>query len=256
MLACISTPLFAQAQYSSVYLEDLTWPEVRDRLARGHRTIIIPAGGTEQNGPHLAIGKHNAIVTFTAGEIARELGNALVAPTMAYVPEGRISPPEGHMRFPGTISVSEQHFSNIVEDAVRSFKEHGFTNIVLLGDHGGSQDMMRSIAIRLNSEWQTLPNQVIFASDYYSNNGQSAWIASQKLGVSKPQAHAGFADTSELMATDSRLVRSHLIRPYSEKDAASYGVTGDPSKARSEYGSQLLKIKIDAATRQIRGMAR
>ena len=72
----------AMAQ-SSVFLEELTWTEVRDAIQAGKTTVIIPTGGTEQNGPHMILGKHNIIVRFTAGEIAKQLGNALVAPVVA-----------------------------------------------------------------------------------------------------------------------------------------------------------------------------
>ncbi len=91
--------ILAQAP-GTVFLEDLTWTEVRDALAAGTTTVIIPTGGTEQNGPHMVLGKHNYLVRYKAGEVARRLGNALVAPVMAYVPEGDVDPPTGHMRFP------------------------------------------------------------------------------------------------------------------------------------------------------------
>src|SRR5262245_65470127 len=94
----------AQAQApSTVFLEELTWTELRDLIAAGKTTIIIPIGGTEQNGPHMALGKHNVRVKALSERIARVPGNALVAPVIAYVPEGSLSPPSGHMRFPGTI---------------------------------------------------------------------------------------------------------------------------------------------------------
>lgn len=126
-------------QPDSVFLEDLTWMEVRDAIAAGKTTVIIPTGGTEQNGPHMALGKHNYLVKYKAGEIARRLGNALVAPVVAYVPEGDINPPTGHMRFAGTITLPQEVFSKVLEYAARSFKQHGFLDIALVGDSGGNQ---------------------------------------------------------------------------------------------------------------------
>src|SRR5215813_15111361 len=99
----------------TVFLERLTWTEVRDAVAAGKTTIIIPTGGTEQNGPHMAIGKHNVRVSANSERIARMLGNALVAPVIAYVPEGTIDPPTGHMRFPGTISIPDPVFRQVLE---------------------------------------------------------------------------------------------------------------------------------------------
>src|SRR5262245_1419883 len=99
----------------TVFLERLTWDEVRDLMAAGKTTIIIPTGGTEQNGPHMAIGKHNVRIAANSENIARRLGNALVAPVVAYVPEGTIDPPSGHMRFPGTISIPDPVFRPVLE---------------------------------------------------------------------------------------------------------------------------------------------
>lgn len=247
------SPAFAQSQYSSVYLEDFTWPEIRDKMHAGFSTIIIPTGGTEQNGPHLAIGKHNVIVSFTAGEIARDLGRTLVAPVIAYVPEGRISPPEGHMKFPGTISVSEDTLARMLEDAARSMKEHGFMTICFIGDHGGSQAPQAKVAAKLTAEWRSEGVQVIQVSDYYASNGQEAWSMLQHKNVKNPAGHGGFFDTSELLATDKRLVREALIRGYSEADYAALGVASNPEGASETLGAQLLKLKVDAAVEQIQG---
>ena len=124
----------------TVFLERLTWVEVRDAMAAGKTTIIIPTGGTEQNGPHMAIGKHNVRVAANAERIARLLGNALVAPVVAYTPEGSIDPAEGHMRFPGTITIPDPVFRQVLEYAARSLKQHGFRDIVFIGDSGPNQD--------------------------------------------------------------------------------------------------------------------
>src|ERR1043165_8901149 len=74
----------------TVSLEDLTSPELADLVRSGATTLIVPVGGTEQNGPHMALGKHNVRVKVLAQRIATMLGNALVAPVIAYVPEGGV----------------------------------------------------------------------------------------------------------------------------------------------------------------------
>src|SRR5712675_3179428 len=151
-LLCLTGTASAQIP-DTVFLERLTWDEVRDLMAAGKTTIIIPTGGTEQNGPHMAIGKHNVRVTANAEAIARRLGNALVAPVIAYVPEGDIDPPTGHMRYPGTISIPDPVFRQVLEYAARSFKQHGFRNIVFIGDSGPNQDGQNAVAAKLTAEW-------------------------------------------------------------------------------------------------------
>ena len=93
--------LFAQVP-ASLDLADMTWMEVRAAISAGFTTVIVPSGGLEQNGPHMAIGKHDWIMDAAAHRIAAGVGHALVAPTIAYVPEGETDPPTGNMRFPGT----------------------------------------------------------------------------------------------------------------------------------------------------------
>jgi len=76
----------ASAQLRSVHVEDLTWTEIRDAQAAGRTSAIIYAGGTEQNGPHMALVKHNVIARHVAEQIALRLGNALVYPVLPFSP--------------------------------------------------------------------------------------------------------------------------------------------------------------------------
>ena len=144
-LALLAAHATAQTP-DTVFIEELTWTEVRDAIKAGKTTVILPTGGTEQNGPHMVLGKHNFIIKYTSEQIARKLGNALVAPVVAYVPEGNLNPPSGHMRYPGAITLPNEYFMKLVEYAARSFKVNGFTDIVFIGDSGGNQDGMRQVA--------------------------------------------------------------------------------------------------------------
>src|SRR6266566_6835987 len=151
----------------TVFLEELTWTELRDLIRSGKTTIVIPIGGTEQNGPHMALGKHNLRVRLLSEKIARTLGNTLVAPVIAYVPEGGVNPPTEHMRFPGTITVPEEAFEKILEYAARSFRLAGFRDIVFLGDHGSDQRGEKAVADRLDREWAATGVRVHAIEEYY-----------------------------------------------------------------------------------------
>lgn len=238
----------AAAAQQSVYLEELTWTEVRDAIKSGKTTVIVPTGGTEQNGPHMVLGKHNFIIHHTAGEIARRLGNALVAPVLAYVPEGNIAPPSGHMRMAGTITLPNEHFMKVLEWAVRSLRVHGFTDVLLIGDSGGNQGGMKAVADLLNAEWSGSGARVHFVPDYYSGNGNEEWLMRQGETRETIGSHAGINDTSQLMALDSTLVRPDKFAPNGGYQGS--GVTGNPTRASVEYGKKLLELKIEAAVRQ------
>src|SRR5215470_4008562 len=209
LLVAIGTPAFAQPP-DTVLLEELTWTELRARLQAGKTTIIVPIGGTEQNGPHIALGKHNARVKVLAERIARELGDAVVAPVLAYVPEGGLSPATGHMRFPGTITVSEEVFRGVLESAARSFRHHGFRDVVFLGDHGSTQAGERAVAARLNREWASSAVRVHAVEEYYraATADFAALLKSRGYRPDEIGQHAGLADTSLTLAIEPRLVRT------------------------------------------------
>src|SRR5215216_6570575 len=71
----------------TVFLEELTWAEVRDLVKGGTTTVIIGTAGTEQKGPHMVDGEHKFVMEYSADKIARGLGKTLVAPVITYVPE-------------------------------------------------------------------------------------------------------------------------------------------------------------------------
>src|SRR5688572_17473840 len=116
----------AQRPPDTVLLEQLTWEEVRELLKAGKTSIIVATAGTEQKGPHMVIGEHKFILEYTTDKIARQLGNALVAPIITYVPEGNWDPPGGHMRMAGTITLPNDRFMTLLEHTAKSFKGGGF----------------------------------------------------------------------------------------------------------------------------------
>jgi sterol desaturase/sphingolipid hydroxylase (fatty acid hydroxylase superfamily)/creatinine amidohydrolase/Fe(II)-dependent formamide hydrolase-like protein len=232
-----------------VMIEDLTWTEVRELIQAGHNVAIIPTGGTEQNGPHVVLGKHNHIMRQTSEQIARRLGNALVAPVIAYVPEGDIDPPSGHMRYAGTLTVSQRLFEQLLESTARSLKTHRFRIICFIGDSGGNQAGQERVANKLAREWEGSGVRVLHVSDYYSRNHQVEWLKERGESTESIGTHAGIRDTSEMLAAHAAGVRIGIIAaaPLSGRD----GVDGDPLRASAERGQALLDLKIAAAVRQI-----
>ena len=155
----------------SLWTEELTWMEVRDAVRAGRTTVIIGTGGVEQNGPYVAGGKHNYVLQTVLPYIAREIGNALIAPIVKFVPEGRIEPrPSGHMAYAGTISLEQATFEALLTDICRSYKAHGFLDIILIGDSGGNQRGMQNVAATLNEAWAADDARVHYLAEYYSED--------------------------------------------------------------------------------------
>jgi creatinine amidohydrolase len=227
------TPL-AQNGPNALQLEELTWTELRARVAAGATTALVPIGGTEQNGPHMALGKHNVRVRFLATRIAQQLGNAIVAPVLPYVPEGAISPPTQHMRWPGTLSIPEAAFEALLQGTARSLRSHGFCHVFLLGDHGGYRPSLDRVAASINREWAASACRVHALPEYYRAASAEHAQALKARGFAEEEIgkHAGLADTSLMLATDSSLVRSDALS-NKLKDS---GVSGDASRASAELG--------------------
>ena len=241
------------AQPPSVFLEELTWTEVRDAVADSVTTVIVPTGGTEQNGPHMVMGKHNYLVRHKAGETARRLGNALVAPVMAYVPEGDIDPPTGHMRFAGTLSTPPEVFEQLLEHAARSLRQHRFVDIAFMGDSGGNQASQAAVAERLNREWADTPARVHHLSDYYPGRGDD-WLIEQGEQPEDVGSHAGMHDTSSFLFLDPSMLRLDRMEPGTGGEGN--GVTGTPGRSTAAYGEQILEMQIAAAVAQIERLRR
>lgn len=141
------------AHAGEIEIERMTWPEVAGAIKGGATTIIIPTGGTEQNGPHMVLGKHNFIVADTARRIARKLGNALVAPVISYVPRGRHWQKGRPHGVRGYDQRASGGISAVLESAAESFRPHGFKTVLFLGDSGPNQEPQRQLAAKLNAAW-------------------------------------------------------------------------------------------------------
>ncbi len=168
---------------NTVFIEEMTWMEVRDALPEGKTTAIVATGGVEQNGPYVASGKHNFVLRATTEAIARELGDALVAPIVKFVPEGSIDPPSGHMRYHATISVRQETFEALLTDIVASLEAHGFQDIVLIGDSGGNVRGMQAVAAALNQAWADGSSRVHFIPEYYTEDIYSCEYLKRELDI-------------------------------------------------------------------------
>jgi creatinine amidohydrolase len=231
----------------TVFVDEMTWPEVRAAMAGGKTVAIVPAGSTEQNGPHMVLGRHNIVARHVAGRIAERLGNALVYPVLPFAPTGDVAARSGHMAYPGSVSLSEATFAAVVRDVAVSAAAAGFRHVVLMGDHGGGQDGLRRLAQQLDAD-RASGVRFHYAPDPYFKAAEQVRSHMARLGL-PPGAHAGIPDTSEAMALDpqSRWVRRDRLAP----GGAGTGVDGDPRRASADLGEIYLGIKIDAGVAQI-----
>ncbi len=237
------------AARDTVFIEDLTWMEVRDAIREGKETVIVATGGVEQNGPYLVTGKHNVVLRTTTEAIARKL-NALVAPIVPFVPEGDIDPPSLHMKYPGTISVAKETFERLLIDICSSLKVHGFKNIVLIGDSGGNQTGMKEVAEQLNRKWTGQKSKAYFIPEYYDHESVSKWLEKQGIHETDEGLHDDFAITATMMVVDPESVRASQ-RIAADKFRIN-GVSLAPMEKTIEWGKKIVEFRAEATANAYR----
>ncbi|MBM83557.1 MAG: hypothetical protein CMJ78_23605 [Planctomycetaceae bacterium] len=234
----------------TVFIEDMTWMEVRDAIVDGKTTAIVATGGVEQNGPYLVTGKHNVVLKGATDVLARKLGNALVAPIVPFVPEGDIDPPTVHMKYPGTISVTEETFAALLTDICASLRQHGFTDIVLIGDSGGNQAGMKKVAAVLSKRWQSSGSMVHYIAEYYNFPDVTKYLEENGVKQTPEGYHDDFGMTAMMAAVDPNSVRAKQ-RIKAGKFRIN-GVDLAPLDETIKWGHRLIDFRAEAAAKAIR----
>jgi len=233
----------------TVWLEEMTWMDVRDAMNAGKKTIIIATGGIEPNGPWLALGKHNYILKANCDATARKLGNALCAPVVPFVPEGNHEAKSGHLGTAGTISMRPATFEAMLTDMVDSFRVGGFENIILLGDSGGNQAGMKSVASKMNGPGAL----VAYIPEYYDYDAVLAFLEQKgviKKGAPVDELHDDPATTLNMMVTDPESVR-WTARTKAGKATIDGVSIADKEKAL-QWGREVVEFRANAAAALIR----
>jgi creatinine amidohydrolase len=227
----------------TVWLEEMTWMDVRDAMAAGKTTVLIATGGHEPNGPWLALGKHNYVLHANCEAIARKMGNALCAPIIKYVPEGDIDPPTGHMTSPGTISLREDTFRALLTDTADSLKAHGFKQIFFIGDSGGNQAGQRTVAETLNKKWAGT-TLIAHIQEYYDYASVAKHMEQFGIKETKPEnMHDDPIITLNMFVDDPNSVR-YDARVKAGK-ASINGVDISNKAKDSEWAKQIVAFRAE-----------
>jgi creatinine amidohydrolase len=268
--ATAAKPAGAAKKAPLVEFEMMTWPEVKAALAAGKTTALVYTGGTEQRGPQNVNGGHTLMGREIVKAIALRLGNAIAMPVLPYTPNNASAD------LPGTIGLTPELLSAILERVSEQAIATGFKNIILMGDHGGGQpDAYATVAKKLDEKYAPKGIHVYFCDEVYkkAQDDFDEWLV--KNGYPR-SSHAGIPDTSTMLylGGDKGWVRKDLI-PTAEGDPVpppgargqgrgqaadpnapprkNNGITGDARRSSAALGKRAFDIKIDYAVKQIQG---
>ncbi len=164
---------------NSLWIEELTWMEIRDAIRDGNTTVLVLTGGVESNGPHLASGKHNYSNKLMGESVAQALGATLIAPLVTLEP--------GNPTGPVTIGstgpmVSQATYIAWLTDIGDSLRSMGFTQVYFLGDSGGNRRGMQAAADELNDRYGGVPTQFHHVPEFYNHDKVRQYIQ-ETLGI-------------------------------------------------------------------------
>jgi creatinine amidohydrolase len=252
----------AQENAAQVEIELMTYPEIYAAIhEQGKTTVLVVNGGIEQRGPHAVLGGHSLTAKPQGVDIARKLGNALVAPVMPFSIAGRHLNP----KTPGSVNIPGPLFAAVNEAIVDSMVVNGFKNIVLMGEHGGGQKELEEVAKKTNAKYSPQGVHVFFCGDFYEKTQAEfqQWVLANHL---PPSSHGGIPDTSLMMylggdtwvRKDKMVAGDPLLPPGTPRDPntplVNNGIIGDPRPSTPEMGKRYFDMKTKNAVAQIQAM--
>lgn len=252
-------PAAASAPAPLVDFEMMTWQEVKKAIESGKTTALVYNGGTEQRGPQNVNGGHTLMGREIVRAIALKLGNAITAPVLPF------SPNRASAELPGTIGLSTAAFAMINEEVAEQLLLSGFKTVILMGDHGGGQAELKTVAEKLEAKHAAEGKHVYYCDEVYAkaNGDFDEWLKANNYPTS---AHAGIPDTSTMLylGGDKGWVRKELVAsalgdpvlprgqaPDPNVKRVNNGISGDGRKSTPELGKKLFDMKVDYAVAQI-----
>ena len=243
-----------------VEFEMMTWPEVKAAMEGGRTTALFYTGGTEQRGPQNVNGGHNLMGRAIAKEIALRLGNAIAMPVLPYTPNN------ASKDLPGTIGLTPELLSAILERLAEQAIQTGFKNVVLMGDHGGGQpNAYKSVAEKLDAKYGAQGIHVFFCDEVYAKAQADfdKWLSDNGYPSS---SHAGIPDTSMMLFLGGQAWTREEILPTAVGDLVvargaardttvkrvNNGITGDARRSSRELGKRAFENKVEYGVRQIK----
>lgn len=207
---------------AGTWLEDLTWPEARDRLAAGALVVVPIGAAAKAHGPHLPL-KTDALTARALGQRLIDRLPVVVAPIVdfGFYP--------AFTAFAGSQHLSEATFTALLSELLSMLRRHGARRLVIL-----------NIGVSTEKPVDDLAGA---AHDLLVLHMRNLGSAAERFLDVPGGGHADERETSVMLALEPRSVRMDRLAPAGpfERTAA----TGDPSGATAFKGERILSARVD-----------
>ena len=272
LLAIQGTSL-AQSDSKPLVLQEMTWTDVRDYVAKNDM-VIIPLGSTEQHGPHLPLGTDFILATDISKLISARTG-VVVAPVLC------AGYSLYHSGFPGTLSLESETIADVVFETAQMLMKYGFRRFLIFNYHGGNSLAQQTAIHRINHETEATAVAVGVGGpletgeeeaflDWHAGVGETSlvlYLEPQLVHMDraeKPVMHfTPEVEKLEELAKknpDLEMVRTSLLgvpaetkKVGSSRELSSNGIwsLGDPKTATREKGQKIVQETVDRVVKLI-----
>ncbi len=250
-------------------LEQMTYPEFRDRMAEDP-VIIIVLGSQEVQGSTNPMGDF-MLATTLAARVAERTG-AIAAPTMPF------GYAEVFRDVPGGVQLSAATFRSILRDMVCAFLNHKLERLVVFNGHTGNNALIdqtlreirreRGVIIPWINIWPMVPER-LKQQAHGANATRASGHGADPIGSVYEYLYPQFArrDLAGLPETPKTLLGLPTVGlsgvklgdvsvgvPINMLDHCDYVVGGDPSLANPAAGRLFADYIVDTASALVEHM--
>ena len=213
---------------------------------------LLPAGATEQHGPHLGVGMDTGSAMTLCSAVSRVTG----VPVLPALPYGCSL---GHSRrWPGTLALQPQTLTDIVVEIFDWLQAAGFKRLLIVNGHVGNAAPLRCAVEIIRSRWDNalvracnvaeLSSRVraeffADAEDWHANAAETSLMLAQIPGLVRPE---------KLATADDADRTGGLVFPHPVNRTSRNGVTGSPSRATRQQGEKLFQFMVEDLTALVR----
>lgn len=241
---------------------DLTWKQIQD-LDRENTLFVMPVSSIEQHGLHLPVGTDYLILERMMADL---LGRPALPFEVIVLPVLQYGLNEEHIRFPGTLALSQELIVQILRAQADSLVRHGFRNFILPSSHGGNTGMLESFIRSYRKDHDCrMSSFIYFKCEIYKAHPE---LFDNPLGL---DVHAGEFETAIMLYlfpelvdttiprtqwTDCNVLASALPVGWLSHECSPIGVIGDGALATAEKGKAYFEIACDWQVEKLKDFMR